>query len=80
MPFKQIRINCCRHHLVYQNDSFQGLLNLPEVASALADNNAGKNLLASLVGGITLIVVLAVISMLIPHIPDMPQFADRTMN
>ncbi|MCU7813276.1 MAG: CBS domain-containing protein, partial [Candidatus Thiodiazotropha sp. (ex Notomyrtea botanica)] len=77
---KLMQTNRCRRLLVYRNDSFQGLLNLPDVANALAHKNAGKNLLVNLVGGITLIVVLAVIGMLISHIPDMLQLADRTMN
>ncbi|MCU7914608.1 MAG: hypothetical protein KZQ65_01585 [Candidatus Thiodiazotropha sp. (ex Gloverina cf. vestifex)] len=50
------------------------------MANVLADNTAGKNLPVNLVGGITPIAVLAVIGMLISHIPDMLQFADRTMN
>ncbi len=58
---------------------FQGLLNMSDVAHALADQGSGKDLLVNFVGGITLVVVLAVIGMLISHIPDMMQLADRTL-
>ncbi|MEW8040791.1 MAG: hypothetical protein AB2794_01105 [Candidatus Thiodiazotropha endolucinida] len=49
------------------------------VAHALADHNSSKNILVNLVGGITLVVVLAVIGMLISNIPDMMQLVDRTL-
>jgi CBS domain-containing protein len=75
-----MRTNRCRRLLVYRNDSFQGLVNLPDLAHAMADHSSGKNMLVNLVGGITLVVVLAVIGMLISHIPDMMQLADRTLN
>ncbi|MEJ2455985.1 MAG: CBS domain-containing protein [Candidatus Thiodiazotropha sp.] len=77
---KLMRTNRCRRLLVYRRDSLQGLINLQDVANALADQGAGKNLLVNLVGGITLIVVLAVIGMLISHIPDMMALADQTMH
>lgn len=77
---KLMRTNRCRRLLVYRNDSFQGLINIQDLAHALADHSAGKNLLVNLVGGLTLAVVLAVIGMLISHIPDMMQLANRTMN
>jgi CBS domain-containing protein len=77
---KLMRTNHCRRLLVYRNDSLQGLVNLQDLANALADQNSGKNLLVNLVGGMTLIVVLAVIGMLISHIPDIMALADQTMN
>jgi len=77
---KLMRTNRCRRLLVYRNDSFQGLVNLQDLAHAMTDHGAGKNLLVNLVGGITLAVVLAVIGMLISHIPDMMQLAERTLN
>ncbi len=52
---------------------------MSDVAHALADQGSGKDLLVNFVGGITLVVVLAVIGMLISHIPDMMQLADRTL-
>lgn len=76
---KLMRTNHCRRLLVYRKDNLQGLVNMQDLAHALADHGAGKNLLVNLVGGITLAVVLAVIGMLISHIPDMMQLADRTM-
>jgi signal-transduction protein with cAMP-binding, CBS, and nucleotidyltransferase domain len=74
-----MRANRCRRLLVYRNDHFQGLVNMQDLAHALADHSASKNLLVNLVGGVTLAVVLAVIGMLISHIPDMMQLADQTM-
>ncbi|MBT3011107.1 MAG: CBS domain-containing protein [Candidatus Thiodiazotropha sp. (ex Lucina aurantia)] len=76
---KLMRRNRCRRLLVYRNDNLQGLVNMSEVAHALADHNSSKNILVNLVGGITLVVVLAVIGMLISHIPDMIQLADHTL-
>ncbi|MET0068970.1 MAG: CBS domain-containing protein [Candidatus Thiodiazotropha sp.] len=76
---KLMRRNRCRRLLVYRNDELQGLIGMPEVAHALADHSSGKNILVNVVGGITLVVVLAVIGMLISHIPDMMQLADRTL-
>jgi CBS domain-containing protein len=76
---KLMRRNRCRRLLVYRSDQFQGLINISDVANALADNNSAKNLLVNFVGGITLVVVLAVIGMLISHIPDMMQLADSTL-
>ncbi|MBT2969694.1 MAG: CBS domain-containing protein [Candidatus Thiodiazotropha sp. (ex Ctena orbiculata)] len=76
---KLMRRNRCRRLLVYRNDMLQGLIGMPEVAHALADHSSAKNILVNVVGGITLVVVLAVIGMLISHIPDMMQLADRTL-
>lgn len=77
---KLMKSNRCRRLLVYRNGHFQGLVTIQDVANALADHTAGKNLLVNLVGGVTLIVVLAVIGMLISHIPDMMALANQTMN
>lgn len=77
---KLMRRNRCRRLLVYRQGQFQGLVNIQDVASALADHSAGKNLLVNFVGGLTLIVALAVIGMLISHIPDMMALADQTLN
>ncbi|MEW8508233.1 MAG: CBS domain-containing protein [Candidatus Thiodiazotropha sp.] len=76
---KQMRRNRCRRLLVYRNDKLQGIVSMPDVAHALADHGSAKNILVNLVGGITLMVVLAVIGMLLSHIPDMMQLADRTL-
>lgn len=76
---KLMRRNRCRRLLVYKHDKLQGLVNMSDVAHALAEHSTGKNVLVNLVGGITLIVVLVVIGMLISHFPDMMQLADRTL-
>ena len=75
-----MKSNRCRRLLVYKNGHFKGLVTIQDVANALADHTAGKNLLVNLVGGVTLIVVLAVIGMLISHIPDMMALANQTLN
>ena len=77
---KLMRTNRCRRLLVYRHDRLEGLVNLQDVANALADHSAGSNLLVNLVGGITLLVVLAVIGMLISHIPDIMTLANQSMN
>ncbi|MES9991474.1 MAG: CBS domain-containing protein [Candidatus Thiodiazotropha sp.] len=76
---KLMRRNRCRRLLVYRNDNLKGVVNMPDVAHALADHSSAKNILINVVGGITLVVVLTVIGMLISHFPDMMQLADRTL-
>ena len=77
---KLMKSNRCRRLLVYRDGHFQGLVTIQDVANALADHKAGKNLLVNLVGGVTLAVVLAVIGMLISHIPDIMALANQTLN
>lgn len=74
---KLMESNRCRRLLVYKNGQFAGLVNIQDVASALADHSAGKNLLINLVAGMTLAIALAVIGMLIFHIPDMLALASK---
>jgi hypothetical protein len=75
-----MRANHCRRLLIYKKDHLQGLVNITNVAHALADHNSAKNRLVNFVGGITLVVVLVIIGVLISHIPDMLQLADHIMN
>ena len=75
---KLMRANKCRRLLIYRENKLQGLVNISDVAHALADHSWGKNMLVNLVGGITLTVILVVIGMLISHIPDMLQLAGYT--
>jgi predicted transcriptional regulator len=75
-----MRSNKCRRLLIYKNDELQGLVNISDVAHALADHSSGKNMLVNFVGGITLVVVLTVIGVLISHFPDMLQLAGYTLN
>ncbi len=77
---KLMQANRCRRLLVYRHGKFHGMVNIQDVANALADQSAGKNLLVNFVGGVTLVVVLAVIGMLISHIPDMMALASQTLN
>lgn len=77
---KLMRANKCRRLLIYKNDTLQGLVNISDVAHALADHSSAKNTLVNFVGGITLVVVLLVIGMLISHLPDMLQLAGNTTN
>ena len=69
----------CRRLLVYRQDSLHGLVNISNVAHALAEHRRFKNLAVNLVGGLTLTVVLAVIVMLIAILPDMLDIAEQTM-
>ncbi|MCG7899712.1 MAG: CBS domain-containing protein [Candidatus Thiodiazotropha weberae] len=77
---KLMRSHKCRRLLIYKNDELQGLVNISDVAHALADHSSGKNMLVNVVGGITLMVVLMVIGVLISHFPDMLQLAGHTMD
>ncbi|MCG8038158.1 MAG: CBS domain-containing protein [Candidatus Thiodiazotropha taylori] len=77
---KLMRSNKCRRLLIYKNDELQGLVNISDVAHALADHSSGKNMLVNFVGGVTLVVVLMVIGVLISHFPDMLQLAGHTMD
>jgi len=74
-----MQANNCRRLLVYRQDSLHGLINISDVAQALAENRRFKNLTVNLVGGLTLTIVLAVIAMLIAILPDMLQIAEHAM-
>ena len=71
--------NNCRRLLVYQSDNLRGLVNISDIAHALAEQRRLKNTAVNLVGGLTLTVVVAVIAMLIAILPDMLILAGDAM-
>ena len=74
-----MQANKCRRLLVYRQDSLYGLINIANVAHALAEHRREKNIAVNLVGGLTLTIVIAVIAMLIAILPDMLQIAEQAM-
>ncbi|MET0065017.1 MAG: CBS domain-containing protein [Candidatus Thiodiazotropha sp.] len=75
-----MRTHKCRRLLVYRKDELRGLVNISDVAHALADHNPAKNILVNFVGGVTLVVALMVIGVLISHIPDVLQLINHSLN
>jgi CBS domain-containing protein len=75
-----MRTHKCRRLLIYRKDELQGLVNISDVAHALADHNPAKNLLVNFVGGVTLVVALMVIGVLISHIPDVLALINHSLN
>jgi signal-transduction protein with cAMP-binding, CBS, and nucleotidyltransferase domain len=73
----KMRSNGCRRLLVYRGQDFSGLVNLPDVANAMAAQRRGKNLLVNLVGGVTLTLAIGVIAMLAYQLPQMMELAKR---
>jgi len=67
----KMRSNSCRRLLVYRGDRFMGLVNLPNLAFALAESSSGRNVLANIFVGIAVVVAISVIIMLILLFPDM---------
>ncbi len=74
-----MQANKCRRLLVFRQDSLYGLINIANVAHALAEHRREKNIAVNLVGGLTLTIVIAVIAMLIAILPDMLQIAEQAM-
>ena len=73
----KMRSNGCRRLLVYRGRDFTGIVSVTDVASAMAEQRRGKNLLVNLVGGVTLTVALGVIAMLAYQLPQMLELAQR---
>jgi hypothetical protein len=77
----KMRSNGCRRLLVYRDNHFMGLVNLPSLAFALTENRSGKNLLASVFVAFAVVVAIGVIVTLILLLPDMLDMAkDATTN
>jgi CBS domain-containing protein len=73
----KMRSNSCRRLLVYRGDRFMGLVNLPNLAFALAEKSSGRNTLANVFVGIAVVVAVSVIIMLILLLPDMFNLAQE---
>ena len=74
----KMRSNSCRRLLVYRDDHFMGLVNLPNLAFALTEKNSGRNVLANVFVAVSVVVVVSVIIMLILLFPDMLNVAQDT--
>ncbi len=74
---QKMRSHDCRRLLVYRGDHFLGLVSLPNVAYALAEQTGGKNLLANVLVGIALLVAVSVIAMLVYLLPGMIEVAGQ---
>ena len=79
IAIKTMRSNHCRRLLVYQKSKFLGLVTLPEIAQTLADQRSSNNILVNVVGGVTLVVTLAVIGLWLYQLPDMARLAMTIM-
>jgi hypothetical protein len=55
------------------------LVTLPEIAQTLADQRSSNNILVNVVGGVTLVVTLAVIGLWLYQLPDMARLAMTIM-
>jgi signal-transduction protein with cAMP-binding, CBS, and nucleotidyltransferase domain len=73
----KMRSNGCRRLLVYRGRDFTGMVNLTDVANAMAEQRRGRNLLVNLVGGVTLTLAVGVIAMLAYQLPQMLELAQR---
>ncbi len=67
----KMQSNGCRRLLVYRGERFVGLVSLPSVAYALAEQSGGKNLVANIFVGLGLVAAVTVILMLLYLFPDM---------
>ena len=72
----KMRTRRCRRLVVYRGDRVVGLVNLPELASAVAESGGGRDVLVNILGGITFAVALGVIGMLILQIPEILQLVE----
>ena len=73
----KMRSHGCRRLLVYRGQQLSGMINLTDVANAMADQRRGRNLLVNIVGGVTLTLAVGVIAMLAYELPQMMQLAQR---
>lgn len=67
--------NACRRLLVYHGERFLGLVNMQDVANALAVRSNRNNLLINIVSGVTLAAAVGMITLLLYNLPNMVQLA-----
>ena len=72
----KMRTRRCRRLVVYRGDQLAGLVNLPELASAVAESGGKRDMLVNILGGITFAVAVGVITMLILQLPEMLQLLE----
>jgi signal-transduction protein with cAMP-binding, CBS, and nucleotidyltransferase domain len=73
---RKMQRNNCRRLVVYRGNRFLGLVNLQDVANALAEKSKGKNLLINCISGVTLAAAIAMIALLLYNLPKMLQLAN----
>lgn len=76
---KTMRSNQCQRLLVYRGETLKGLITVPVIAAAMANNNTRSNALLNVVGGTTLLVTLAVIGLGLYQLPEMVRLAMTVM-
>ncbi len=72
-----MRSNLCRRLVVNRGERFYGMLNLSDVASAMAERGGKKDLVVNLFGAITVAVAIGVIVLLILQLPAMLELVER---
>ena len=77
LAIEKMQANLCRRLLVYRGRRFAGLVNLTDVAHAMAERRRGKDFVVNALGAITLVVAIGVIVVLLLQLPDMLQVAER---
>lgn len=73
----KMQAHLCRRLLVYRGQRFIGLVNLTDVAHAMAEKGRGKDLIVNALGAVTLAVAVGVIAMLLFQLPQMLQLAEQ---
>jgi signal-transduction protein with cAMP-binding, CBS, and nucleotidyltransferase domain len=76
---KTMRSNQCQRLLVYRGETLKGLVSMPAIAVAIANNTTKSNALLNVVGGTTLLVTLAVIGLGLYQLPEMVRLAMAVM-
>ena len=72
---RKMHRNGCRRLLVYRGERCLGLVNLQDVANALAEKSNRNNLLINIISGATLAAAVAMIALLLYNLPNMVQLA-----
>lgn len=67
----------CRRLLVFRGNQFVGLVNLTDLAHAVAGRRRNNDVVVNVLGAITLAVAVGVIAMLLFKLPEMMQLADQ---
>jgi len=76
---KTMRSNQCRRLLVYRGETLKGLVTMPAIAEALANNSTRSNVLLNAVGATTLLVTISVLVLGLYQLPDMARIAMAVM-
>lgn len=74
---RALRTRVCHYLAVYRGNHLLGLVNHTQVATGLAEQGGHKNWIVNLLGAVTLIGALGVITILVYQLPQMMQLAQR---